>query len=971
MKKHRMGQRRLLNIYVILIFMAFQANSLIAQSSHTTPVNFKVAFVGDQGVKPKSREVLNLIKSEGAQAMVYLGDIDYIDDPAAWNTMINEIVGPDFPIFVVIGNHDTNRWDAPDGYQQLIKDRLTRLGITWEGDLGVQSTIRYNGLLLVQTAPGIKGKESNFGTYIKDKLASDNSIWKICSWHKNMRLMQVSGKVDETGWEVYEEARKGGAIIATAHSHTYSRTPLLSNIMNQTVASQSDTLVLTKGTTFVFVSGMGGQSKYAQELSGDWWASIYTKNQGAGFGALFGTFNVNGIPNMATFYFKDLKGVVADSFVVVSQVQDLAPLPPENLVAIPGNGKVTLQWNANSEEDFLRYIIYGDTSPNPTTKLDSTVSITDTTKIVSGLTNGTLYYFRITALDSNLNESDYSNEVSVTPVNSPPVIVQTISDTVLVEDSGEHVIVPDLTTVFVDTVDNEVLTFSVQSENVNILASIRDSVKLLVGSTKDFFGSDNIVVTASDGFNSVSDTFAVTITPVNDAPVVLEIPEIVFPEDSSFGIDLDAFVMDVDNDTTQISWMADFPTNTLAMLHEQINNKLKNQEYRLIGRRIKTSLKESGFSPFVPKTNWELGIAQGQNDSLIIKIDNLTHVVTITATSNFNGSDIPIFFTATDDSGASSSDTTTISVLPVNDPPVVISQIPDTTIVEDDDALILPNLNLYFEDVVEKSPLTYTAVSENIGIKVFTEDNLKLIMEPEPNFNGSSKITVEATDPEGQAARDTFVVNVLPVNDPPEVFNLISPANKSTVDSLEVTFLWNKANDVDGDKLEYTLFLYNTDIDTSFSSIPDTLFVLGGNDVLDYNAVYIWYVTASDRELTAQSLQTYIFRTPSITDIGKTSNEIPTQFNLHQNYPNPFNATTTIRFELPYASEVLLIVYNLLGKKVKTLRNGKLNAGYHSVRWDGKNDFGHSVATGMFFYKIVARSSKGSFSKVMKLILSK
>jgi len=291
---------------------------LLAQSSEETPPNFKIAFIGDQGLGSNARAVLNLIKAEGAQAVIHSGDFDYHDNPAAWEAQINDVLGPDFPYFACIGNHDEAKWSGASGYQQFIMNRLMRLGISWDGDLGVKSSFYYKGIFVVQVAPGIM--DSGHDAYIQDKLAADNSLWRICSWHKNMRLMQVGGKEDETGWEVYEEAREGGAIIATAHEHSYSRTYLLNSIINQTVASRSDTLDIVMGKTFVFVSGLGGESIRDQERSGDWWASVYTSNQGANYGALFGTFNVNGAPNLATFYFKDIDGVIADSFVVISHV---------------------------------------------------------------------------------------------------------------------------------------------------------------------------------------------------------------------------------------------------------------------------------------------------------------------------------------------------------------------------------------------------------------------------------------------------------------------------------------------------------------------------------------------------------------------------------------------------------------------------------------------------------------------------
>jgi hypothetical protein len=90
--------------------------------------------------------------------------------------------------------------------------------------------------------------------------------------------------------------------------------------MQQTVASRSDTIIITNGKTFVFVSGLGGKSIRGQELSGEWWASIYTSDQQANYGALFGVFNVNGVRNLANFYFKDIDGRVVDRFVVISQV---------------------------------------------------------------------------------------------------------------------------------------------------------------------------------------------------------------------------------------------------------------------------------------------------------------------------------------------------------------------------------------------------------------------------------------------------------------------------------------------------------------------------------------------------------------------------------------------------------------------------------------------------------------------------
>ena len=79
---------------------------------------------------------------------------------------------------------------------------------------------------------------------------------------------------------------------------------------------------------------------------------------------------------------------------------------------------------------------------------------------------------------------------------------------------------------------------------------------------------------------------------------------------------------------------------------------------------------------------------------------------------------------------------------------------------------------------------------------------------------------------------------------------------------------------------------------------------------------------------------------------------LPETFALHQNYPNPFNPVTTIRFDLPLADHVRIDIYNILGKKVRTLVNDYVPAGRQQVLWDSKDDFGRQAASGMYLYRI-------------------
>jgi hypothetical protein len=308
--------------FLLLVMTWAQPNSAAAGpgtfAGQGPPPNLKVAFIGDQGLGEEPQAVLRLIKSEKAGLVIHSGDFDYDDDPEAWDGQINGILGPDFPYVASIGNHDVKGWSGPKGYQSILQQRCKRLGIEWEGDLGVKSSILYKGLHILLLAPGTMG--TGHADYIKSQFEKDKAVWRICSWHKDMHLMQLGDKKDETGWEVYEAAREAGAIIATGHEHSYARTHLLSSFSHQTVANSSATFTLGPGRSFAFVSGIGGRSVRPQKQSGDWWAKVYTKTQNAVPGCLFAVFNVDGKPNKARFYFKNIKGRIIDRFTVFSSL---------------------------------------------------------------------------------------------------------------------------------------------------------------------------------------------------------------------------------------------------------------------------------------------------------------------------------------------------------------------------------------------------------------------------------------------------------------------------------------------------------------------------------------------------------------------------------------------------------------------------------------------------------------------------
>ena len=94
---------------------------------------------------------------------------------------------------------------------------------------------------------------------------------------------------------------------------------------------------------------------------------------------------------------------------------------------------------------------------------------------------------------------------------------------------------------------------------------------------------------------------------------------------------------------------------------------------------------------------------------------------------------------------------------------------------------------------------------------------------------------------------------------------------------------------------------------------------------------------------------------------------IPSVFSLSQNYPNPFNPITKMNYNLPMRSKVNISIYNVLGQEIKTLVNEVQEYGYHSISWNGKDNFGRDMASGVYFTRMV---SKG-FTQTKKMLLVK
>lgn len=340
------------------------------------PPDFKVAFIGDSGYGPKADRVLKLIQEQGAQLVLHQGDLGYDESnpeaPAHWHSGVQRILDSTleeglFPYLFSVGNHDVRHWyqETPKGYARILEDRVDKTkNLKCTGELGVKSSCTYEGLFIILSGAGAMGE--GHPEYLSKTLDEGKEfLWRIGSWHKNQHDMQVGGKRDEPGWEVYKHCQDAGAIIVTGHEHSYSRSFTLTDLGNESAGhgatGDPDLMVVGEGKTFVLVNGLGGKSgrDYHCEQHEDdtWWATIFARNywltngkvmekncsiletngkqyeqtvQEYNDGVLFITFNVGGKSHLAWGEFLTVEGDRIDGFWIMNERSSDAAQDLEN-----------------------------------------------------------------------------------------------------------------------------------------------------------------------------------------------------------------------------------------------------------------------------------------------------------------------------------------------------------------------------------------------------------------------------------------------------------------------------------------------------------------------------------------------------------------------------------------------------------------------------------------------------------------
>lgn len=508
---------------------------------------------------------------------------------------------------------------------------------------------------------------------------------------------------------------------------------------------------------------------------------------------------------------------------------------------------------------------------------------------------------------SDLNIAGGCNVVT----NTPPVVAD-IPDQTIAEGGAFATITLDNFVTDTENADNTIVwTAASGTPNGFSVAIDANRIATITHPGGEFSGSATFTFTATDpGSLFASNNATFTVTPVNDPPVVTDIPNQTVAFGASFAtVSLDNFVSDPDHADNQMTWT--FTGNT--QLSVAIN-----------ASRVATISK--------PSADW-------------------------------SGSET-ITFRATDPGALFSSDAATftvqssVAVITLNDDSLFYNGYqhgPNPA----GQAIIITNsgngaLNWTATENTDWLSLTSTSGTAPGGFTANVDITTLNI--------GRHTASISITSPQASNSPQsvTIVVDIIDDVDikltPDQLtFSTLVGTNPA---SQQVGISNNSPSGIQFNwgAVETTPWLsINPGSGTSPSTVDFNIDVTGllpGN----YTAkVIIKQISAiatgiEDDEDTVSVTLNVDFQT-GVDDLGGT---MPTAFSLEQNFPNPFNPTTSIEFNLPKASNVTLSVYNILGQKVVDLVNSSLSAGNKQIEWDGRDKNGRTVESGVYFYKLTA-----------------
>ena len=309
----------------------------------------------------------------------------------------------------------------------------------------------------------------------------------------------------------------------------------------------------------------------------------------------------------------------------------------------------------------------------------------------------------------------------------------------------------------------------------------------------------------------------------------------------------------------------------------------------------------------------------------------------------------------------------------------IIDEIENFEILEDTSPFVFVSASYY--NFIDEYTLYLSSDNNAINFDEISEygTGWRFRLLPELNWFGTTDITVVLSDDEG-ADTTEFTLTVLPINDPPSPVGLIEPTIEDTFyislsDDEPIPFIWSRGMDIDSEvfyKLVITPNFLGGLYENIYPEIIDTFKNIStyswAEEMTNLNQS-IWEIEynvySMDGEFIISSeTGAFVFVNSSLSI---SDNITPLTFNLYQNYPNPFNPTTEIKYDLPEDVFVSINIYDVMGRKIKSLSNANQTAGYHSLQWDATNNIGEGVSAGMYIYTIQA----GEYRSTKKMVLLK
>ena len=556
---------------------------------------------------------------------------------------------------------------------------------------------------------------------------------------------------------------------------------------------------------------------------------------------------------------------------------------------------------------------------------------------------------------------DFSGQYILSWTNEPPV-VSNIPDQSVAEGSAFSTITLDNYVSDPDNADSEI-TWTVTGET-DVTVVITDRVATITADDPNWNGTDMVTFTAEDPEGeSDSDQVTFEVTPVNDAPVVGDIPDQEIAEGGSFvTIMLDDFVTDIDNDITTMTWTGTGQSDLTVDITDRVATITVNDANWNGNETVTfqaadpdggtdsdqatftvTPVNDAPVVDNIPNQTIDEGdsFIQIILDNYVLDVDDADNEITWTVTAEsdvtvtitnrvasitandpeWNGTDV-VTFTATDPDGLQDWDNVVFSVTAVNDLPVV-ADIPDQTIAEGQSFSQI-NLDDFVADVDDAdSMITWTANSES-NLTVDITDRVATITINDPEWNGSDTLIFTAIDTSGASDTDTSIFTVTPVNDAP----ILEKAIPDTAAVAEIAFTFvldpNTFADVDtGDILVLSASMSMGGSTAAWITFDPVTGIFSGTPVDGDKGLVEVIVTASDDSL-ASVADTFNIVVTSYVGIINPLDGL--EINL---YPNPNDGRFVIESERFELKDVVLEIFNERGQLVwnKKIRDeiGTLN----------------------------------------------